>query len=84
MSPSSTGSIALRVAHPKVGVPMAGVGCARDKSAHVGLRRIVEGLENFGQENLLHIPSLVSYSFGTWKKMVLRETWKMEVCLVKS
>lgn len=37
-------SIALRVAHPKVGIPVAGVGCPWDRSDHVGLRRNVEGL----------------------------------------
>lgn len=70
---SSTGPLALRVAHPKVGIPMAGVGRHCDRPDHVGLRRTVEGLCNFGGENSLHAASLVSYSLGTWKKMVLRE-----------
>ena len=60
MSPFSIDSIALRVAHPKVGTPMAGVECCCDRPDHVGLERIVEGLWNFGIENSFSVQSLVS------------------------
>ena len=44
VEPLSTGSVALRVARLKVGIPMTGVGYCCDRPDNVDLERIVEGL----------------------------------------